>query len=304
MQNRALQALIDEAGADGHVSADEALSLRKSVFPDGVVSRDEADALIVLERRVANSDSAWAQAFVEAIVDHVLGCGAHPGHVDAAAAQWLMVSLADAAKRETSLEALLKVIERADSAPESLAEFVRERVGAYLAGHVVGATEVEMVRRVLYASAGAGTVAVTEAEVRWLFALDAESDGRENDASWRDLFVKASLCHVMGRRAPKHLEAEMMQAREARLSAPGKVTAKSILSRFVDGGWAGYVAKLREPGYYQGVEDRYAAANAEAEEDAVLTVAEVAGMLGMNDEDGKRTANERALIAELESLSA
>lgn len=302
MQNGALQALIDEVGRDGEVSADEALWLRKSVFPDGVISRDEADALVSLERRVANSDSAWAQAFAEAIVDHVLGSGA--GHVDDAMAQWLMVSFADAERAETCVEALLKVIERAESAPEALATFVRERVAACVAGKAMGRAEVEMVRRALYASAGAGTVAVTEAEVRWLFALDAESDGRANDASWRDLFVKASLCHVMGRRAPKALEAEAVRARESRLSAPVNVTAKGILARFVEGGWAGYVAKVREPGFYEGVENRYAAANAEAEEDAVLTPVEVAAMLGMSDEDSKRTANERALIAELEGLRA
>jgi hypothetical protein len=295
----ALQALVDDVSRDGKVSADEALALRKSVFTDGVISRDEADALVSLERRVANSDSAWAQAFAEAVVDHMLGCGVHPGHVDDAGAQWLMASFADATRAETCVEALLKVLERADSAPEALAEFVRARVAVSVAGKAMDKAEVEMVRRALYASAGSGTVAVTDSEVRWLFALDAESDGRANDASWQDLFVKASLCHVMGRSAPKHLEADALQAREARTSGPAEVSAKSILSRFTEGGLQGFVAKLREPGYYEGVENRYAEANASAEADAVLTPDEVAKMLGMSDDDGKRTANERALLAAL-----
>jgi hypothetical protein len=299
MANHALQALVDDVSRDGEVSADEALALRKSVFTDGVVSRDEADALVFLEQRVANSDAAWAQAFAEAVVDHVLSCGVHAGHVDQAGAQWLMASFADATRAETCVEALLKVLERADSAPEALAAFVRERVAACVAGKTMSKTEVELVRRALYASAGSGTVAVTDDEVRWLFALDAESDGRANDASWQDLFVKASLCHVMGRSAPKHLEADALQAREARLSAPAEVSAKSILSRFTEGGVQGFVAKLREPGYYEGVEDRYAAANAAAEADAELTADEVAKMLGMSDDDGKRTTNERALLAAL-----
>jgi hypothetical protein len=299
MPNHALQALVDDVSRDGKVSSDEALALRKSVFTDGVISRDEADALVSLERRVANSDNAWAQAFAEAVVDHVLGCGVHPGHVDDASAQWLMASFADATRAETCVEALLKVLERADSAPEALAEFVRARVAASVAGKAMDKAKVEMVRRALYASAGSGTVAVTDGEVRWLFALDAESDGRANDASWQDLFVKASLCHVMGRSAPKHLEADALQAREARTSVPAEVSAKSILSRFTEGGLQGFVTKLREPGYYEGVENRYAEANAAAEADAVLTPDEVAKMLGMSDDDGKRTTNERALLAAL-----
>ncbi len=55
-----------------------------------------------------------------------------------------------------------------------------------------------------------------------------------------------------------------------------------------------------------GVHDRseayYEAANANAEEDAELSLAEVAWAVGMTREDAKRTANEEALLAEIRKL--
>ena len=84
MRNLALQTLADQVAADSAISAQEALELRRTIFPDGVVSREEAEMLIALAARVANSEPQWSHAFVEAISDHVLASGAYPGHVDQA----------------------------------------------------------------------------------------------------------------------------------------------------------------------------------------------------------------------------
>lgn len=303
MRNLALQTLADHLSADGAISADEALQLRRAVFPDGVVSRDEAEALISLAARVANSDDAWTHAFVEAITDHVLQAGAYPGHVDETTASWLATRLGKEGPRETEVEAVLKVLERAESAPEYLSAVARERIGALLAGKPVGAAETELVRRCLYASSGAGRTSVTEAEARWMFALDAESDGRANDPAWQDLFVKAVLCHLMGRRAPEVLEANATQARQAWLNAPTPGVAASLASIF-KGGLKGYKARIHEGSAADRLEGRYAVANDDAEMDAELTLSEVAWTVGMTKEDGKRTANEEALLAEIRTLEA
>ena len=296
----ALLALADDIAADRRITAEEALRARKEIFPDGVVSRQEADVLIALESRVDESDEAWAQAFVEALVDHVLGAGPYPGHVDEPTVAWLKGHFADAPPRRIELEALVRIAERAESAPASLQDFVRERIAAAVSGRPMDAPMVEFVRRCVYA----GT-AVTDAEIRWLFALDAECDGRDNDPAWRDLFVKAALCHVAGRRSPAALEAELMLAREARFAADRPaVTPISVIRDIIKGGFSGFGARVREAGWVDGMEDRYEAINAEAEEDAKLTAMEMASMLGMVDLDGKRTANETALIEELRKLEA
>ncbi len=301
MRNLALETLTDQLASDRSISADEALQLRRTVFPDGVVTRQEVEALIALEARVANSDSAWAAAFVEAVGDHVLQSGTYPGHVDEAAASWLVARFGHEGARETEIETLVKIIERSESAPEYLSAFVRERVAKLLAGKPVGAGEVELVRRCLYAASGSGATAVTEAEARWLFALDAESDGRANDPAWSDLFVKALLNHLMGRRAPALLEAEDMLARQSWLNAPNAAPGVRLGAMF-EGGLAGFVAKVRRGGIRDRLEAHYEAANAQAEEDARLTLAEIAWAVGMSKEDGKRSANEEALLAEIRAL--
>jgi len=303
VRNLALQTLADQLAADTVITAEEALEVRKAVFPDGVVSREEAEMLIALAARVANGDPQWSHAFVEALADHVLASGAYPGHVDEATTSWLTTRLGQEGPRETEVEAVLKILERAESAPEYLTTFARSRVTALLAGNPVGAAETEYVRRCLYASAGSGRTSVTEAEARWMFALDAESDGRGNDPAWGDLFVKAILCHLMGRRAPELLEAKDMMARQAWLTAPTKGVGASLASIF-QGGLKGYKARVHEDSAIDRLEGHYVVANDDAESDAELTLSEIAWTVGMTKEDGKRTANEETLLAEIKKLEA
>jgi hypothetical protein len=303
MHNFALQTLADQLAADGAVSADEALQVRRAVFPDGVVSREEAEMFISLGARVANNDEAWTHAFVEALADHVLSMGEYPGHVDEATASWLMSRFDHNAPRETEVLALLKVLERSESTPESLCAFTRSCIASHMAGGAVGGAETELVRRCLYASAGSGRTSVTEAEARWMFALDAECDGRANDAAWGDLFVKAVLCHLMGRRAPEVLEANAMMARQAWLNAPTQGVTASLASIF-KGGLKSYKAKVHEGSVVERLEGQYEVANDAAEADAELTLSEIAWTVGMTREDGKLTVNERALMSEIRKLEA
>ena len=163
----------------------------------------------------------------------------------------------------------------------------------------LAASDVKLVRHCLYA----GDVFVTEDEARWLFALDAESDGRANDPAWGDLFVKAQLNHLMAAEAPALLDPENMRARQAWLEDTSRKPV-SNLSHIFSGGLKGYLEHVREPGMNEALEEDYAALNANAEEDAQLTLQERAWAVGMAKEDGKLTANERALLAELEKIQS
>ena len=300
----ALLTLSEHIAADRFISAEEAFQLRQAIFPDGVVSRQEADVLISLEGRVANSDEAWAQAFVEGIVDHVLASGEYPGHVDENTTSWLMSRFGDDGARDTEIEVLLKTLERSESAPASLAAFARKRVATWLAGKPVGAQETEFIRRALYVASGAGATSVTEDEARWLFALDAESDGRANDAAWTDLFVKGVLNHLMGRRAPAALEQSDMLRRETWFAAQAEgPLGDSVLTMF-DGGLKGFWSRVTAADDVTRMEERYEAVVAEMREDERLTLAEIAWAVGMSREDGKRTANETALLTKLREIEA
>lgn len=303
MRSFAQQTLVDQLAADGVVTADEALEMRRIVFPDGVVSRDEAEMFIAVAARVANTDEEWTRAFVEAICDYVLSKGKFAGHVDEETASWMMMHFGQDGPRETEVEAVLKVLERAESAPESLCAFARDRVAALMAGNAVGVAETELVRRCLYASAGSGRTSVTTEEARWMFALDAESDGRANDAAWGDLFVKAVLCHLMGRHAPEVLEANSMMARQAWLNSPTPGVGGMLRSIFA-GGLSGYKAKIQQAGATERWEGHYEVANDDAATDEQLTLSEIAWTVGMTKQDGKLTANERELMSKIRQIEA
>src|SRR5262249_17408607 len=56
----------------GNVDASDILELRRTIYRDGVVSRDEAGALFDIDRRRASHSDAWSDLFVEAITDYAL----------------------------------------------------------------------------------------------------------------------------------------------------------------------------------------------------------------------------------------
>jgi hypothetical protein len=95
-----------------------------------------------------------------------------------------------------------------------------------------------------------------------------------------------------------------MLAREARFADRAPVGPLGVLANVFEGGLAGYAAHVREPGWVDGMEQRYEAINAEAAEDAQLTAMEMASMLSLSEADGKLTANEQALLSELRKLEA
>ena len=288
--------LVDDIATDRSISAEEALRALHDLLPNGVASREHAEALIALEARVAESDEAWTLAFVEALTTHVLQAGVYPGHVDEPTTAWLMATLGER-PRVNGLEALVKILERAQSAPESLREFVRARIALHIAGRAVSAADAALVRRVVFARP-----LVSEVEVRWLFALDAESDGRDNDPAWGDLFVKAALRHVAGKSSPAAIEEAALQALEARIAPRPAVSPLEALKSFLKGGFAGYRAQVSARGPIEALEQRYQAANDAGEERAIITADEIASLRSLSQPAARLTANEQALIAELHKL--
>lgn len=302
MRNLALHTLTERISADGHVTPDEALDLRRAVFPDGVVSREEAEALIALEAKVANTDAEWTYAFVEALSDHMLQAAAQPSHLTDADVAWLEARFGQDGARETELAVLLKLMERADSAPERLSQFTRARLTRLLAGAPIGANETELIRRCIYAAAGSGATFVTEEETCWLFALDASHAATANHPSWGDLFVKAIMNHLLARRAPALLERNGQLGRRAWVSSLLTPQPASFLARSFEGGLDGFRAHLGMKSDLDRLEAHYEAANAAAAEDEKLTLAEIAWAVGMTRADGKRTPNEDKLLAEIKKI--
>ena len=290
--------LLASVGRDGHVDADETRAIRGAVFPDGVVDRAEAGALFQLAGRVANDDAAWAEAFCEAIGDHMIG---DDGFVSDENAAWLLGQTRQHAALAVPL--LVKVLERAESAPESLAAAARDAVLAAVAAAPMGKRETEWVRTCLYALAGDGAAHVTDSEARWLFALDAATDGRDNDPAWPDLFVKAMLNHVMSWRPSALIDRSAESARRDWLKAPVTPAPLGFLARAFEGGVKGWRERVQFT-EVDAFEQHYAQRLDDAVDDARLTPEEVADIVARVRADGRETANGARLLEELGRFEA
>lgn len=304
----ALKFLAARIAADGVVSEEEAIALRQKVFPDGVVFRTEAEALLRLNDRVRGEGAGWGEVFVEALTDHLLGVGAGETHLSDDAAAWLQRAvLADGVlKRDTEVALLVKVLERAASTPDGFHGFVRDRMFQLLTAPPpanLGEADVALIRCVLFAQGSDGSIAVSRDEAEWLFAIDTATDGGDHHPSWRTLFVQAILNHLLAAAAPGLLaRASMLH----RVEIAGH-TPRGPLPRFaamLAGGPSAWLEALRQPGpakamhrYYEG----RVAAFADAER---LTVSEIAWASARTRADARVTANERAVLDELKRIEA
>jgi uncharacterized membrane protein YebE (DUF533 family) len=122
-----LKNLVIDIIEDGVVDADEVATLRTELYADGVIDREEADALFEINDAVSGNDNdpTWDVFFVEAISDHLLNDDVSPGEVDDDEAAWLISAVegdgqVDGVER-TLLEAIRgRVAELGTTLPVSL----------------------------------------------------------------------------------------------------------------------------------------------------------------------------------------
>ena len=100
----------------GRVTRDDVRRLRREIFVDGCVTRDEADALFALDMSKCERDPEWTAFFVEAILDHVVWQSRPTGVVNESQAEWL-IDRADMAKSISAFAVLVSVLSEAHRTP-------------------------------------------------------------------------------------------------------------------------------------------------------------------------------------------
>jgi len=203
---------VREIADKGTISADDVLVLRREVFGDGIVSAQEADVMFRLNDACKPLDDKWGEFFIEALTEYAVTQAEPEGYISEANADWLMKCIAADGKvdSETELNLLIKIVDKATSSPDSLVAFALGEVkrgvlegegpvgkNRELKPGVIGKTEVELLRKILYAFGGDGSIAITHAEAEVLFDLNDATVEAENDPSWSDLFVKAVANFLM-----------------------------------------------------------------------------------------------------------
>ncbi len=255
---------IDDIIAGGAITDADVMKLRAVSYADGRISPEEADALFKLNDAGLSYARGWNDYFIEAITDFLVNQAEPLGYVTAENARWLMdrVDHDGHVETRTELELIINIIDRARWSPESLVRYtlaqVRDcvisgtgvlRSGAELAPGQIAETEVELLRRILYAFGGDGNVAVTRAEAEVLFEInDAVSSGTPNPA-WTDLFVKAIANAVVSVSSYAVPSREHALRRNAWLDYYTDLSPLGLIKKFTRGGFLlrdGYGLLTRE----------------------------------------------------------
>ncbi|MCB2097215.1 MAG: hypothetical protein KDE05_06235, partial [Parvularculaceae bacterium] len=129
MPQNNIETLIRSVGADGHVSADDVLFLRKNVFADGVVSRAELAALFALAEKAPQGDPEWADYFAEASADFFLREEEPHGYLTDQEFEHLEAFVTRDGKKASAIELqlLVRLMEKATATPPAMAEFVADQ---------------------------------------------------------------------------------------------------------------------------------------------------------------------------------
>ncbi|MFN3863824.1 MAG: hypothetical protein ACK4RT_06020 [Erythrobacter sp.] len=224
-------AIAQRAAADGQIAADALLALRREGWGDGIIARDEAEALFALNNALKERSPQWCDFFVEAIGEFVLNGTPPRLQCSDEEAAWLIGQIDHDGVLESmvELETMVRIIERAENTPDRLKHYVLAQIeravltgtgptrcgGALSATHI-SAAECRIIRRVIFASGGHGPAAVTRHDAELLFRLKDETLAEENAPEWDDLFIDGVANFLKGFTLPN---AQVSHERKRELEA-------------------------------------------------------------------------------------
>ena len=232
------QDLVDQICAAGTISADDVLALRRQVFPDGVVSAEEAEAAFRLDHACADKAAEWGRFYVDALTDYFVWQSKPRGYVNDAQARELIDNIQRDGRidAESELELLLNVVHWCVACPAELSRVALEAVKASVLAPesaaygsnrppaVIAPSDVELIRKVIYAPGSPGGFTVTREEAEVLFALERATIAEENAPAWPDLFAKGVANALMfPRGAPQVPDAAEALRRERWLEERGSI---------------------------------------------------------------------------------
>lgn len=205
--------LAKAAAADGKVDAEEILALRRQGWGDGIIARDEAEALFALNNALDERSEEWCDFFVEAIGEFVINGTEPKRQCDEKEARWLIAQIDHDGQVDSfvELETIVRIIERAENVPALLKDYVLEQVekevltgtgptrcGGELCDAHISTAEAKILRRVIFASGGYGPAAVNRFEAEMLFRLKDATLAEQNSAEWDEVFLDGVSNYLKG----------------------------------------------------------------------------------------------------------
>lgn len=308
---------LDDIKARGSITEIDVQRLRRAFYNDGVITRDEAEAVLDLHRACGEQDPAWLGCFVEMLTDHIVNQAVPEGYLTAENAQWLLAHIARDGRVATKaeIELLVNILDKSRWSPQSLVTFamgqVRDAVirgdgpireGSEAAQGSVSEYEVELMRRILYAFGGDGNVAITRPEAEVLFEINDATCAADNAEGWRDLFVKAIANCVLAASMYTAPSREQALAREAWLDRRGDLSVGNM-AEGVARGLGNLLGVYREQSWEEQLIGRLERQKIEIVTSEEITPTEASWLAERIGRDGQLTPNEKALVEYLRAES-
>ena len=236
--------IAEHAAADGKVTAEEVLQLRRECWPDGIISKSEAEAIFSLNDKLAERGPEWTDFFVEALSVFTVMQLEPKGYVSDENAEWLKgrIDHDGVLGSMAECELVMKIFERARNVPQSMKDWVIDRMehavlegtgptrdGGQLEKGNVNAAEASLLRRAIFAPASERPGAVGRSEADLLFRLKDATLGADNAPEWKQLFVQGVGNYLQGYHLPN---AQISRERAAELDIFMSDTSRSV-GRFI-----------------------------------------------------------------------
>ena len=228
--------LAEQAKADGTISADEILGLRREGWSDGKIDMAEAEALFLANDSLTEVTPEWVSFFVAALTTFVVNGDEPRGYVDDAKADWLAFHIDHDGKLDSmaELELLVRIMETALRVPPEMRSYALEQIeqavlhgagptrggGALLSG-CISPSECALLRRMIFAAGGDRPAAVSKAEAEMLFRIKNASLEGDNAPEWELLFVQGVANFLMGFAGNEPLSHDRAVELETFMTSPG-----------------------------------------------------------------------------------
>jgi hypothetical protein len=193
-----------------HIRARDIRCLRQKVFGYAIDTPEKAEILLLIHENIQCEGEEWRNFFVDALTDYIVYQSKPRRQVSPENAIWLVERIIAGGKQPdaTELEAVIRILEMARSAPNLLAALPLTQIRrAILDGHgaarfiagapehdstgIVSSADVHLIRRVLRAGQNEQTLGISYEEAEVLLDIYRDTEGADNAPEWTGLFVNA-----------------------------------------------------------------------------------------------------------------
>lgn len=303
--------VIDDICQKGTISDADVLRLRRMIYGEASITAAQAEQLFRVNGACSQTPQTWRDFFIEAVTDYTVNEAEPRGYLTLDNAKWLIGAIGKSGKScsRIEFELAVNILEKARWVPESLVKFALDQIkSAIISGQgdlrrgieakkgEITEGEVELLRRVIYAFAGDGNVAVTRAEAEVLFEINDAVASASINPAFTDLFVKAVMNALMAASGYQVPTREEALKGEAFLDSRGDFSIDSVIANMAR---TPILSIYKEQTPEQRAIARLERQRMEIITNEEVTQGEVEWLVERLGRDGKLTPNEQALVAVL-----